>query len=250
MNVGKLSLLAAVAFAGLASSALAADMPVKAARSAPVVMQPSWTGFYIGAGAGYGMYDYDSSVSTTAGAFVSNSGRAGGRGWFGTVQVGGDYQFADRWVVGIFADYDFSDIKGTNLDTTFGLIPVKQNSAWAVGGRVGYLVVPQLLTYFSGGYASADFHAGASTSPTTGLATGFGRQNATFDGYFIGSGLEYQLAFLPGLSVKTEYRVADYGAENVGHFVVATGAAVPFQAHVTPYVQTVRTELVYKFNWR
>ena len=36
----------------------------------------------------------------------------GGKGWFGTVQVGCDYQFADRWVIGAFADYDFSSLKG------------------------------------------------------------------------------------------------------------------------------------------
>src|SRR4051794_37676780 len=107
MNVGKLSLLAAVAFAGFASSALAADMPVKAARPAPAMVAPvsSWTGIYVGAGGGYGMYDYDSFVSL-GGVVTSTSGRAGGRGWFGTVQVGADYQFADRWVFGLFADYD------------------------------------------------------------------------------------------------------------------------------------------------
>ena len=32
----------------------------------------------------------------------------GGRGWLGTVTVGGDYQFNDRIVVGVFADYDWT----------------------------------------------------------------------------------------------------------------------------------------------
>ena len=39
----------------------------------------------------------------------------GGKGWFGTVQGGCDYQFkTGSWaiVVGAFGDYDFADIKG------------------------------------------------------------------------------------------------------------------------------------------
>ena len=39
----------------------------------------------------------------------------GGRGWFGTVQGGCDYQFAGpygNWVIGAFGDYDFSNIHG------------------------------------------------------------------------------------------------------------------------------------------
>ena len=70
----------------------------------------------------------------------------------------------DSWVAGIFADYDFSSIKGTigELSGT-GLVPFKQSSAWSAGGRIGYLVVPQLLTYFSGGYTNARFDAGEET---------------------------------------------------------------------------------------
>jgi outer membrane immunogenic protein len=33
----------------------------------------------------------------------------------------------------------------------------KMSSAWSVGGRVGWLVTPNLLTYFSGGYTEATF---------------------------------------------------------------------------------------------
>ena len=36
----------------------------------------------------------------------------GGRGWFGTVQVGCDYQIGSNIVIGAFGDYDFSGIKG------------------------------------------------------------------------------------------------------------------------------------------
>ena len=48
--------LAATAVAALSGQALAADMPMKAARPAPVVAAVSWTGCYVGGGGGYGMY--------------------------------------------------------------------------------------------------------------------------------------------------------------------------------------------------
>ena len=34
----------------------------------------------------------------------------------------------------------------------------KLRSQWAIGGRIGWLVTPQLLTYFSGGYTEAKFN--------------------------------------------------------------------------------------------
>jgi outer membrane immunogenic protein len=34
---------------------------------------------------------------------------------------------------------------------------MKQSSAWALGGRIGWLVNPQLLTYVAGGYTGAHY---------------------------------------------------------------------------------------------
>src|SRR5256885_2538817 len=48
--------LAVSAVAAFTGQALAADMPVKAVRPAPVVAAVSWTGCYVGGGGGYGMY--------------------------------------------------------------------------------------------------------------------------------------------------------------------------------------------------
>ena len=59
------------------------------------------------------MWNQDHHIETDPGAVrLTPTATAGGRGWFGTVQAGCDYQFASRWVVGVFGDYDFSRIKG------------------------------------------------------------------------------------------------------------------------------------------
>lgn len=55
LNMKHLALVAS-AIAALSGQALAADMPVKAIRPAPVVAAVSWTGCYVGAGGGYGHY--------------------------------------------------------------------------------------------------------------------------------------------------------------------------------------------------
>ena len=53
--------LAVTAFAALSGQALAADMPMKAVRPAPVVAAANWTGCYIGGGIGYGLFDQENT---------------------------------------------------------------------------------------------------------------------------------------------------------------------------------------------
>src|SRR5262245_42300688 len=94
--------------------AKAADMPPRASYKAPPPAPVyNWTGFYVGAGFGYGMFNADSVlIHGATGQPDTPNVTAGGRGLFGTVLVGGDYQFSERIVAGVFADFDFSRIKG------------------------------------------------------------------------------------------------------------------------------------------
>src|SRR5262245_32857868 len=102
-------LLAATALVSLVGGVppTAADMAVRAAPP-PAPMQ-TWTGLYVGAGWGYGMYNLDTTVNPFGLPFAGTE-TLGGRGWLGTVTVGGDYQLNNWIVVGAFADYDFANI--------------------------------------------------------------------------------------------------------------------------------------------
>ena len=187
---------------------LRADLPMKAARpmAEPIVMA-NWTGCYIGAGGGYGMFVQRHRTIDPLGVPVTaGETDTGGKGWFGTVQVGCDYQFAQRWVIGAFADYDFGSIKG-NFQPT-GLIGAgglglfgeeKLKSSWAAGGRVGYLVLPQ-----PAGLRLRRLHRGALRSawPLSNLfnnvPTIVSLAPQTYKGWFIGTGYEYGIDFLSG----------------------------------------------------
>src|SRR3982074_81190 len=110
-----LALTAAAAFTG---SAIAADLPARtySKAPAPVAYAPSWTGCYIGGGGGYGLWNqentwFDNGPPRTQ---FSQTTTEGGRGHFGTVGGGCDYQFGFaglNLVVGAFGDFDFSSLK-------------------------------------------------------------------------------------------------------------------------------------------
>ena len=230
--------IAITAVAAFTGSAVAADMQVKAQPYAPpVVTAYNWTGCYVGAGGGYGMYNQDVSADI----FGTGSGTTtlGGRGWFGTGQVGCDYQVMPSIVIGAFGDYNFGSIKGTTFS-----VDEKLSSSWAAGGRIGWVALPNLLAYVSGGYTEARFDQ---IDITRGGGGGSGYIPATtYKGWFLGSGYEYGLGFMPGLFWKTEYRFADYQADTVP-IAPTSGSSFSFDSH--KYVQTIRSELVYRFNW-
>ncbi len=74
-----------------------------------------------------------------------------------------------------------------------------------------------MLGYVGGGFSFAQFNQvncviGTSGQPP-GTATGVILPEQTYGGFFIGGGVEYM--FLPGWSVKGEYRYASYGDKTI-----------------------------------
>jgi outer membrane immunogenic protein len=247
LSVSKL--LAAATISTICSGlAVAADLPVKAGPQPMVAPVASWTGCYVGAGGGYGMWNQDNKTFLDDGSFDASNMTAGGRGWFGTVQVGCDYQVAPSWVVGVFGDYDFSSIKGDLGSLNNSIIGQEKLSAkWAAGGRLGYVVVPQLLAFVSAGWTQAHFNhvdfIGTVGNPPVFMPA------RNYSGYFIGTGYEYGLAWLsPNLTWKTEYRFGDYGSRR--NTVFNDDGSVYIFVDSKKYTQEVRSELVYRFNWR
>jgi outer membrane immunogenic protein len=247
----KLLLATAALFALAGGSAVAADMPVKAYAPPPVVY--SWTGCYVGVGGGYGMWNQDTYIETFPGLVGRTAvATTGGRGWFGTAQVGCDYQITGSWVIGAFGDWDVGSIKGQFGGATEveGIGQEKLTSSWAAGGRVGYVVFPKLLVFVSGGYTQAHFNQINLGSDTgVGPGPGFYAPSQTYTGWFLGSGYDYAIDYLPGLFWKTEYRYASYSARDIPFLSNTTNLPTGFGMNSSKEIQTVRTELVWRFNW-
>lgn len=251
-----LSSLAALAFAP-GSSAFAADlrMPVKApyAPSPPAV---SWTGCSINGGVGYGFWNQDRFGESEPGLVPrTNTFTSGGQGWLGRVGAGCDYQIASSWVVGVFGDYDFMNLHSKNFADLSGIgANENESGAWYVGGRLGYLVTPSLLAYFDGGYTQTRFDRQELFNTLTFPAVPLGANIAahTYSGWFIGGGTEYALNMswipIPGLFWRTEYRYAQYQADNLP-ILFDTGLPTVLGEHSQKSVQTVTSGLVWRFNF-
>jgi outer membrane immunogenic protein len=175
---------------------------------------------------------------------------AGGRGWFGTVQVGCDAQFAGDWLVGAFVDGNFGNLTGTaqTPDPFDAAVVEHQKWSWAIGARAGYIVWPQLLVYVSGGFTQANFGS-AELLDSIGVTLHLHIPGHTYNGWFVGTGYEYALRWAPGLFWKTEYRYSGYGGADLSIFYDSTGLTTGYAIHTSKFAQTIRSELVWRFNW-
>ncbi|MFL4992387.1 MULTISPECIES: outer membrane protein [Microvirga] len=173
-------LLSSVALLGLASGAMAADLPSRRAPAPIIAAVPvfTWTGFYVGVNAGYG---WNANDSITVGGVRFDLDDEGG--FVGGAQAGYNYQIGS-FVVGLEGDIQYADFGGDDrfdfdrdgiADDDFN------NSDWfgTVRARAG-VAFDRALIYATGGFAFAD--------------------DAT--GWTVGGGLEY--AFTNNLSAKVE----------------------------------------------
>jgi opacity protein-like surface antigen len=205
--------------AGLADSAFAVGMPVKAPPAAW-----SWTGYYIGVHIGSAM-----GINTVADPFGPSifGDEIHSPGYFGGVQIGFNWQApGSPWVFGLEADASLANLDGTNTCFAFSGFSGAFNSlncrahTDALGtltGRVGMAFGPsgRSLAYVKGGLGWA-----SSTVDTIvnfenfGVVLGNTSHNSfTSVGWTAGAGVEY--ALMPHWTVKAEYDYLDLGSTGV-----------------------------------
>jgi outer membrane immunogenic protein len=249
--------LALSAVAALTASASAADMGRPYAKApAPMMAAANWTGFYLFGGAGGGLWAADTTTRATATGIciLCSNQRQGGSGWYGTVGAGYDWQVNPTWVVGVLADGQFGSIKGTIQDQfSFLAGEEKLRTSWAGGVRIGLLVAPNVLSYVNGGYSGSNWSGTSLVDTRSGAAANAHTNNFDRQGFFIGGGVENNLNIFgitaPGWFMKTEYRSAFYDRKSMSE--LANGTNVPLGTDITfkPWVQTISTSIVYRFNW-
>ncbi len=208
----------------ITGGASAADvaMPVKAPPPAPPPF--SWTGFYVGADLGGLWTDnisgrWDPLPTVPAFGTFPITGSLNTSALVGGVHAGYNWQFAPTWVAGVEADWSW-----TNASASFtqpwtsipgspvaGLRPaaltrmsIQEKWLATARARIGYLVTPATLVYFTGGgaWGQVDYTASATNEPpSTFISTS--AFSKTVGGYVLGGGLEY--VFSNNWSVRAEY---------------------------------------------
>lgn len=209
--------LAAVAVVGFASVSSAADMPTKAPvlKAAPAMAVPSWTGFYIGGDVGGAWTSNTGTWSIPASPNISTiSGSNGGSGVIGGLYAGYNWQFAPTWVAGIEGDWSWTKASGsfsqvwtasaTGLPFPGNITNTSMSSTldWvaSIRGRVGYLVIPNLLAYGTGGVAWGKFDYNGSALCSGPGCGGGGTYSAnaalssTQTGWTVGGGIEWAIS--------------------------------------------------------
>jgi outer membrane immunogenic protein len=121
----------------LATSAFAADLPVRTYTKAPVYVEPiyDWTGFYVGGNVGYSWGRSNSTLTlsdATSGAILSSTpSKFDMNGVIGGGGIGYNWQ-RDKWVFGLEADIQGSGQKGSTSAVCAGGTPTLLTTIAAV----------------------------------------------------------------------------------------------------------------------
>ena len=234
-------LMAAVAAFSLTTAVQAADMPVY--RKAPIAQVANWSGWYVGVNVGYAFND-PTVVFTPNDTATAQLPPAGStfpttsydvKGVVGGAQIGYNWQVSPNWLIGLEADIQGSDIKGSGNSSFISFpaqpftVNVQQNVEWfgTVRGRAGWVANDKLLVFATGGLAygavkeSVNFASTNGAFGVVGLG-GFGigcatpgapclvaDQTKVRTGYTVGGGLEY--AFWQNVTFKLEYLYVNLG---------------------------------------
>ncbi|WP_427789879.1 TonB-dependent receptor domain-containing protein [Brevundimonas diminuta] len=198
-----------------------------------------WTGFYAGVHAGGQSASSSGSATTLNGAANPNAEREAAKwsapsGLMG-LQAGYNHQLANRWVVGVEADWtntylrdrvktlsldpDMAEKGYLEADRAFGV-------SWTAGvrARLGYAFSDRLMAYGAGGlalahetqsrdqYISNSGHVSAPLGSETGIFF-VERASATRKGLSAGLGAEYALS--DRWSLRAEYNYSRFGKQDV-----------------------------------
>jgi len=251
-----------------------------------VAADPGWSGFYLGANGGYGWSKATISDApgdqNTATVFqgqpnvASSSASFNASGWLGGVQAGYSWLAGQRWLAGIEADIDGSNIDGSGLTPT--MVVFGQNNATlqthqniqlfgTLRARIGYLATADLMFFATGGLAygkvsesasialppgasnsQGNFGSGYACGGVYGDSTCFaGSTSRVSAGWTAGAGAEYRLN--QHASVKLEYLHVNLGSGSFPLLAAHPGALNPsvLNASSEAAFNLVRAGLNYRF---
>jgi outer membrane immunogenic protein len=259
--------LGAAVLAALVTPVSAADLPVKAPPPVAAIVY-SWTGFYIGASAGWiRQRDAGDSNFFQVGAAPNNpqSHSVSDSSFIAGAHAGYNWQL-NRLLLGLEGDWNWVNTRNsfcrqTDIfsapctDNTRGFVTLSSETDWiaTLRGRLGY-TWDRFLVYGTGGAALGKVDttvnvsclvAGCGVSPTP--LTSSGSFSNTKAGWVAGGGVELMLA--ANWTARAEYLHVDLGTVTNTHNIVGglvVAQSVTWSRRVT--YDTVRGALSYKFG--
>jgi outer membrane immunogenic protein len=197
----------------------------------------SFTGCYGGGAIGYSAALSDTSLDAAGLGAIASVDSLAAQGGDITALAGCDMQVGKSpLVIGVWGDHSWSQAEfSVNVAGAPGaLIETGVDTSWAIGLRVGYVVVPGALLYVKGGYTQAElddisFPAFGPGAPVLSVPT--------LDGYVLGGGGEVQLG--SGLALQLDYSYADYDQADIA---LAPGLSLGLDTDI----QKARVGLIYR----
>ena len=241
LSAGLVALLLAGGAAG------AADLgPITYNKAAPPIAAPitDWTGFYSGIHGGYG-WGNAALDDTTLFANPTPQGYVFGG------QAGYNWQYGAAIVVGLEADYSVANLTDSQTITAVGVIgrlPVGASATLAtkiddlatVRSRAGFLVLPNVLLYGTGGIAWAHSSATDTLTVRAGNATATTTSTGYADNFGWVAGVGAEVKVWDHILVRGEFLHYDFA--DLTYTVPAFGSA---NAKVTADI--ARAAVSYKF---
>lgn len=243
-------LLSAAVLIASATGASAADLPSRRAPAPVIAAVPvfTWTGFYIGAQAGYAWGEdehrlFDGGVDVTPfNPFFASGNTYDVDGVVGGVHAGYNRQLGSI-VVGLEGDLEAAGIRGDRLWGVPGnslSAESEINLQGSVRARLGY-ALDRTLVYVTGGAAFARFE-NTYTDVLAGFEPLVDERNASEWGWTIGAGIEH--AFTDNLTARVEYRYTRFDS----YTNVLDPVPPPITVEQEPDIHAVRVGVSYKFN--
>jgi outer membrane immunogenic protein len=268
MNKRLLITLAGAAFCFAAAPAVAADLPVKAARVAPARPICLWCGVYVGVNAGYAWGHTDLTLTPTGqwpqdpnAPLFASLGSSGSKhhGFSGGGQVGINSQW-NNLVIGLEGDIQYIGLKSSRIigpvtgvppfpgaaATTFSFQD-STKSTWVstIRPRIGFAAGSALI-YATGGLAFGEQRFSQSytvvnTFPAVPAAltfnsVGAGSSTRLGAGWTAGGGIEWM--FAPNWSIKGEYLHIELDTQSFN-----SALSTPFQGFTARHETRVTADI-------
>lgn len=206
-------LLAGAALFAMTAASAAADLrgpaPMYAPAAAPMLVQYSWTGFYVGVTAGViaNHGEFESRDGDASYIYAGDTVKSHGVGGVFGATLGYNWQFGSG-VIGVEADYSMASTEGKS--TFYEYYVVAESNLKSIGtvrARLGF-AMDRALVYATGGIA----YARVENTLCDDECGYYGYSNTTTrSGWVAGVGLEY--AFAPNWTIKAEGLYYDLGGK-------------------------------------